>query len=81
MDSVSIFLFNEQINYNKELYHEPYYPPASKVSTEVANLTERKNLNTPLYGATEYIWFFIDLINKKPFPESYFSQPVFTLFN
>ena len=27
-----------------------YYPPASKVSREVANLTERKNPHYPVYG-------------------------------
>ena len=31
-----------------------YYPPVSKVSREVANLTERKNLQTPVYGVKEF---------------------------
>ena len=29
--------------------------PASKVSREVANLTERKNLHTPVYGVKEFV--------------------------
>ena len=29
------------------------YPPASKASREEANLTERKNPHTPLYGVKE----------------------------
>ena len=31
------------------------YPPASKESSEVANLTERKNPHTPIYF-TEYLF-------------------------
>ena len=31
------------------------YPPASKVSREGANLTERKNPNTPVYGVKELV--------------------------
>ena len=34
-------------------------PPASKARTEVANLAERKNLPTPVYGVKE---FFFDRI-------------------
>ena len=30
-------------------YTENSYPPASEASREVANLTERKNLHTPVY--------------------------------
>ena len=30
------------------------YPPASKASREVANLTERKNPHTPVYGVKEF---------------------------
>ena len=32
-----------------------FYPPASKVSREVANLTERKNPHTPVYGVKEFV--------------------------
>ena len=32
-----------------------YNPPASKASTEVANLTERKNTHTPVYGVKEFV--------------------------
>ena len=31
------------------------YPPASKASREVANLTERKNPHTPVYGVKEFV--------------------------
>ena len=31
------------------------YPPASETSREVANLTKRKNLHTPVYGVKEFI--------------------------
>ena len=31
------------------------YPPASKASKEVANLTERKNMHTPVYDVKEGI--------------------------
>ena len=31
------------------------YPPASEASREVANLTERKNLHTPVYGVKEFV--------------------------
>ena len=30
-------------------------PPASEASMKVANLTERKNLHTPVYGAKEFV--------------------------
>ena len=33
---------------------EKSHPPASKASREVANVTERKNPNTPVYGVKEY---------------------------
>ena len=31
------------------------HPPASEVSREVANLTERKNQHTPIYGVKEFV--------------------------
>ena len=31
------------------------HPPASKVSREVANLTERKNPHVPVYGVKEFV--------------------------
>ena len=34
--------------------HESY-PPASKASREVANITELKNLRTPVYGVKEFV--------------------------
>ena len=33
----------------------PNYSPASEVSKEVANLTERKNAHTPVYGVKEFV--------------------------
>ena len=32
-----------------------FYPPASKASREVANLTERKNPHTPVHGVKEFV--------------------------
>ena len=32
-----------------------FYPPASKASREVANVTERKNPPTPVYGVKEFV--------------------------
>ena len=32
-----------------------FYPPRSKASREVANLTERKNPYTPVYGVKEFV--------------------------
>ena len=32
-----------------------YYSPASEASREVANLTERKNPHTPVYGVKEFV--------------------------
>ena len=31
------------------------YTPASEASREVANLTERKNPHTPVYGVKEFV--------------------------
>ena len=31
------------------------YPPASEARREVANLTERKNLHTPVYAVKEFV--------------------------
>ena len=31
------------------------YPPANEASREVANLTERKKLHTPVYGVKEFV--------------------------
>ena len=39
-------------------------PPASEVNREVANLTERKNLHTPVYGAKEYTIIFYLQVNS-----------------
>ena len=32
-----------------------FYPPASEANREVANLTERKNPHTPVYGVKEFV--------------------------
>ena len=32
-----------------------FYPLASEASREVANLTERKNPHTPVYGVNEFV--------------------------
>ena len=40
------------------------YPlsPASKASRKVANVTERKNLHTPLYGVKEFVCLSVFLL-------------------
>ena len=38
-----------------------YYPPASEVTREGANLTERKNLHTPVYGVKEFVCLSVHL--------------------
>ena len=40
------------------------YHPASEASREVANLTERKNLHTPVYGVKEFV--FLSVVNFDP---------------
>ena len=37
------------------------YPPASKASKEVANLSERGNLHTPIYGVKEFFCLLVYL--------------------
>ena len=37
------------------------HPPVSKASREVANLTERKNLHTPVYGDKEFVCLSVRL--------------------
>ena len=41
-----------------------FYPPASEVSREVANLTERKNLQTPVNGVKEFVCLSVCLFIK-----------------
>ena len=47
------------------------YPPASKAKREAANFTERKNLQTPLYGVIEFVCLSVANFDlnyvKKPF--------------
>ena len=45
---------NLDINYSLH-FTESNNPPASKASREVANLTERKNPHTPVYGVKEFV--------------------------
>ena len=40
------------------------YPPASKANREAANLTERKNPHTPVYGVKEFVC--LSIINFDP---------------
>ena len=42
------------------------YPPASKASREVANLTERKNPHTPVYDVKEFVCVCPSVINFDP---------------
>ena len=39
-----------------------YYSPESEGSREVANLTERKNLHTPIYGVKEFVCLSVCLL-------------------
>ena len=41
------------------------YPPASKASREVVNLTERKNPHTPVYGVKEFVCLSVCLLPKS----------------
>ena len=43
------------LNYFLKIDFVISYPPASKVSREIANLTERKNLYTLVYGVKEFV--------------------------
>ena len=40
-----------------------YYPPVSEASREVANLTERKNQHTPVYGVKEFVCLSVTKID------------------
>ena len=40
---------------NSKILKIKNYPPASEASREVANLTERKNPRTPVYGVKEFV--------------------------
>ena len=44
------------------------YPPASKASSEVANVYERKNPHTPVYGVKEFVHLSVCLsvVNFDP---------------
>ena len=43
-------------NYEKVLFNDTlYHPPASEASRELANITERKNPHTPVYGVKEFV--------------------------
>ena len=53
----SVILPGKTVQY----YHNP---PASEASREVANLTERKNPHTPIYGVKEF--FCLSVINFDP---------------
>ena len=42
-----------------------FYPPAREASREVANLTERKNLHTPLNGVKEFVHLSVKILRKQ----------------
>ena len=56
-ESVRILVRIQSAVYGRTMPHgqKVYYPPASKASKEVANLTETKNLDTPVYGVKEFV--------------------------
>ena len=55
---ISTAVFKEQKLKIEKLKNQSLYPPASKVSREVANLTEEKNPHTPVYGVKQFIFFW-----------------------
>ena len=48
-------LFPREIFCTKTQNQIIFYLPAGEVSREVANLSERKNLHTPVYGVKEFV--------------------------
>ena len=53
----------ENYDFGKEIiFTGLFYPPASKASREVANLTERKNLCTPIYEVREFVCLSVYLL-------------------
>ena len=44
----------QETNYIQKI-DSSFNPPASEASREVANLTERKNPHTPVYGVKEFV--------------------------
>ena len=58
------------------------YPPASKGSREVANLIERKNPHTPVYGVKEFVCLSVRLsitICHTNFTSTYFLYKKFDI--
>ena len=53
-----------------------FYPPASEASREVDNLTERKNLHTPVYGVKECL----SVVNFDPNYTFVFLCSFFSLY-
>ena len=43
------------------------YPPASEGSREVANVTERKNQHTPVYGVKEFVCLSVCTENQHTY--------------
>ena len=52
-----------------------FYPPASETSREVANLTERKNPHTSIYGVKECVCLSVCLLPNST-PITRFNQLV-----
>ena len=64
-----------------------FYPPGSKSSRDVANLTERKNLHTSVYGVKEFesvcLLPLFDLSsnkNQKPFQKKFATLAASAVF-
>ena len=57
-----------------EIFFGPFsdicYPFGSEASWEVANLTERKNLHTPIYGVKEFVRLFVLITDNNIEPLS-----------
>ena len=48
-------VFKSSMSPDRFIDKQDFYPPASEVSREAANLTERKNPHTPVYGVKEFV--------------------------
>ena len=60
-------LLSHPIDFFESEFFLKNYPPASEASREGANLTERKNPHTPLYGVKEFVCLPVCLLpNSTP---------------
>ena len=55
---ITFCLFKKEFILKLSNTHSIHHPPASKASREEANLTERKNAHTPVYGVKEFVCLY-----------------------